>query len=145
MENQDEKQKIIDNEHLKLLTLFHYISGGLTLALTLFIGGYFFLIFAIIASAGLEQEFDSSINSEFPEVFLTIFVTIMVIILIFVLAFGVAQIVSGRLIEQRKMRWFSFTIAIINLLSLPYGTILGVLTIIVLDKQSIKEKYFRHG
>ena len=145
MENFDEKQKIIDNEHLKLLTLFHYISGGLTLAFALFIGAYFFFIYAMIFSSGLQEEISPAMNDTFPAALLTVILTFMIIFFILALAFGVAQIVSGRLIELRKMRWFSFTIAIINLLSIPYGTVLGVLTIIVLDRYSIKDQYSLHG
>ena len=145
MENSDEMQKIIDNEHLKLLTLFHYISGGLTLAFSLFIGGYFFLVYFLIASSGLHAENSPAMNDTMPEAFLTIMLTIMIIVFILALSFGVVQLVSGRLIGLRKKRLFSFAVAIVNLISIPYGTILGVLTIIVLERQSVHNQYLKQN
>lgn len=141
MEDFNEKQKIIDNEHLKLLSIFNYISGGLTLAFTLFIGAYLFLIFFIVSMAKNQQEFDPKLSEAFPETFLAILVTIFVIIFILGLLFGIGQIVSGRLMKLRHMRWFSFTIGILNLLNIPYGTILGVFTIMVLERDSVKQQY----
>ncbi|HES59291.1 MAG TPA: hypothetical protein ENO18_02575 [Caldithrix sp.] len=141
MQNFDEKQKIIDDEHLKLLSMFHYISGGLTLAFALFIGAYFFLIFFIISMAKNQQELDPKLNEALPEAFFGILLAVFVIIFVLGILFGIGQIVSGRLMKLRQMRWFSFTIGIINLLNIPYGTILGVFTIIVLEKDSVKQQY----
>ncbi|MEJ2544432.1 MAG: hypothetical protein P8Y99_10235, partial [Calditrichaceae bacterium] len=50
MNDIDERQKIIDNEHLNLLSLFHYISGGITIAFALFFGLYFIFILFLIFS-----------------------------------------------------------------------------------------------
>ncbi len=141
MEDFDEKQKIIDNEHLKLLSLIHYISGGLTLALALFIGGYFFFIFFLISTFDSQHQFDQSLENQMPEAFFTIMLTIFLIIFILGLFFGISQIVSGRLMKLRQLRWFSFAIGIINLLNFPYGTILGIFTIIVLEKDSVRQQY----
>jgi len=145
MENFDEKQKIIDDEHLKLLSLFHYISGGLTLAFALFIGAYLFLIFFVISLAGQQKELDPKFNEALPEAFFTVLMTIFMVIFILGLLFGIAQIVSGRLIKLRQLRWFSFTLGIINLLNFPYGTILGIFTIIVLEKDSVNRQYLDHS
>jgi hypothetical protein len=144
MENDEERQKTIDNEHLKLLSIFHYISGGITLAFALFIGAYFFLIFFIITYAGFQKDIDPEFNKTMPEAFFTIMLTIFIIIFFLGLLFGIGQIVSGRLIKLRQLRWFSFTIGIINLLNIPYGTILGIFTIIVLERDSVRQQYLEH-
>jgi len=141
MDNPEEKQKIIDDEHLKLLSLFHYISGGLTLAFVLFFGAYFLFIYFIITGAGFQQEINPAMNTPIPEAILAILLTVMIIIFILGLLFGVAQIVSGRFMNLRKMRWFSFTVGILNLLSIPYGTILGIFTLTVLGRYSITQQY----
>src|SRR5438309_1197036 len=36
----DERQAVLDEEHLRLLALFHYISGAMTLAFSLFFGAW---------------------------------------------------------------------------------------------------------
>ncbi|MDJ0671770.1 MAG: hypothetical protein DWQ53_23750 [Microcystis flos-aquae DF17] len=55
--------------------------------------------------------------------------------------FAIATIVSGRFLKRRQRYWFSFVMACILCLFTPLGTILGVFTIIVLSRQSVKELY----
>lgn len=43
MENFEERQAIIDDEHLRLLSLFHYIKGRMTIVFSLF--GFFYFFF----------------------------------------------------------------------------------------------------
>jgi hypothetical protein len=80
-------------------------------------------------------------SNELDATFLTIFFYLWLVILLFVVTFGILEILSGRFIKLRKRRTFSFIIAIINLLSIPYGTLLGIMTIIVLSRNSVKEIY----
>jgi hypothetical protein len=141
MNDIDERQKIIDNEHLNLLSLFHYISGGITIAFALFFGLYFIFIFYIVSLAKFQDEVSPQLNEAMPEAFFSILLTIFVIIFILGVLFGIGQIVSGRLFKRRHMRWFSLTIGIINLLNFPYGTILGIFTIIVIERESVKQQY----
>lgn len=143
MENFDEKQTIINNEHLKLLSIFHYISGGITLAFALFMGAYFFLIFYIFSFANLQKDISPEFNNNMPEAFFSIMLTIFMIIFILGLLFGIGQIISGRLIKLRQLRWLSFMVGIINLLNFPYGTILGIFTIMVLERDSVKQQYLQ--
>jgi hypothetical protein len=64
------------------------------------------------------------------------------IVLFFIfIAFGIAQLLSAKFLRAKKYRIFSFTIAILNILSFPYGTILGVMTIIVLSRSSVIAMY----
>jgi hypothetical protein len=55
--------------------------------------------------------------------------------------FGIFTIISGRRIAQHRSRVFSIVIAAINCISFPFGTALGVFTIIVLAKDSVKMLY----
>jgi hypothetical protein len=54
---------------------------------------------------------------------------------------AISTIFSGRFLSRHKKYWFSFVIACILCLFAPFGTILGVFTIIVLSRQSAKELY----
>ena len=49
------KQSIIDDEHLKLLSLFHYISGGITLAFSFLFVFQFFIFFSIFKNLPFEN------------------------------------------------------------------------------------------
>lgn len=54
---------------------------------------------------------------------------------------GILTIFSGRAIANRKARTFSIVIAAINCLSVPIGTALGVFTMVVLLRDSVKTHY----
>ena len=134
------KQSIIDDEHLKLLSLFHYISGGLTLAFSFILIFQFLIFFTIFKNLPFEK-FDTVLTSEsnVAPVFLNYFLYIWLIIFLICIVFGILQILAARFIKLRKYRVFTFIIGILNLF--PYGTILGVMTIIVLNRYSVVELY----
>ena len=142
MEDLKLRQQIIDEEHLRLLSIFHYIAGGITLFISLIILFEFLLLF--VFWEGLMQQYNQhrfTGNHEMDATFFTIFFYLLLFILLIVITFGILEILSARFIKLRKHRTFSFIVAILNLLSIPYGTILGVMTIIVLSRTSVKEIY----
>jgi len=135
------KQEIIDGEHLKLLSVFHYIQG----AFTILTASFFILhlvMFAIFSKLAENPEFaGEEFGSEFPVAIFTVFTIFFGIFILAGITFGILQIISGISIKKRKNRIFSFIIAIVELIFIPYGTILGVLTIIVLQRESVKNLY----
>jgi hypothetical protein len=52
--------------------------------------------------------------------------------------FAVLVLITGRLIAQRKHYTFCFVMACIECMFMPFGTVLGVFTIIVLLRESVK-------
>ena len=56
-------------------------------------------------------------------------------------ALAVSTILSGRFLAQRKRYWFVFVIACLQCSLFPFGTALGVLTIITLSRESVKELF----
>ena len=59
-------------------------------------------------------------------------------------AIAVCMILAGRFIARRKRYWFIFIMACIECALFPFGTVLGVFTIIVLARESVKD-VFKHG
>ena len=49
--------------------------------------------------------------------------------------------ICGRALARRTRYWFVFVIACIECLFMPFGTILGVFTLIVLSRESIKNLF----
>lgn len=135
------KQEIIDGEHLKLLSLFHYIKGALTILTSSFFI-FHFIMFAIFSRLAENPEFaGEEFGSEFPIAIFTILTILFGVFILLGMAFGILQIMSGIFMKKRKNRIFSFIIAILELPFIPYGTTLGVLTIIVLQRESVKNFY----
>ncbi len=137
------RQSIIDEEHLKLLSIFYYISGGITLAISLFIFVESFLLFSIFSHVAEYGTYTSVAvgRGEFNPMFFSVFRYLFIFLFILTLIFGIAQIISGKFLRDKTHKTFSFVVAIICLLSFPYGTILGVMTIIVLNRNSVVELY----
>lgn len=129
-----EEQAIVDREHLKLLTLFHYVSGGFTLAMGLLFGLWLAFMSAMLAMIGEQAE-------EMPEFFPGVLLAVFGVFLAMFIALGVLEILSGWFISKRRNRLFAIIVAIPNLLFIPYGTLLSLFTILVLERPSVKETF----
>ncbi len=141
MDSQRQRQRIIDQEHLRLLALFHYIAGGLTVAFSsLFI--FHTLLFALVASHP-EWIADHLLQqtAALPFNLMRVLAFVMGSVVTLGVAFGVAQILSGRFIARRCYRGMSLAVAIVNLVLIPYGTLLGVFTLLVLARRSVRDLY----
>ncbi|MEO1095645.1 MAG: hypothetical protein AAFX01_12170 [Cyanobacteria bacterium J06638_28] len=141
MQSTDDKSR----EHLKLLSIFHYIYGGIAGALSLFSVTHLAMGISFISSPNAfpsPEPLSPAVEEAFPFAFFGwMFVVIGLIALVLGLTFAVCLIVSGRCLAQRKRYWFSFIVACFACLSLPLGTILGVFTLVVLSRSSVKTLY----
>jgi len=145
MEEEKFRIEIIDNEHLKLLSMFHYIYAGIILAYAFFIILQFIFLFYFLELFIRNSPFNTfTSNNEFDPMIFKFILFIGIAFFIIMLTIGILEIVSGKFIKARKHRTFSYIIAILNLLSIPYGSILGIITLTVLGRNSIKEMYSKN-
>jgi len=127
-----------DEEHLKLLSIFHYVAGGLAGFFACF--PIFYLIMGIVFLAVGSKEVSS--GDEFPVLlFGLLFTVIPVIIILCGWALAICIIIAGRCLAKRQHYKFCFVIACISCAFMPFGTVLGVFTIIVLMRPSVKELF----
>lgn len=54
---------------------------------------------------------------------------------------GLLNLVSAILIGQRRGRVFSMVVAALDCLAVPFGTALGIYTLIVLENDGVREQY----
>ena len=128
-----------DRQHLRLLSIFHYILGGIIAFFSLVFLGHFFIGISMITSP---ESFPMEPPGEpFPKEFGYLFAAMGGTIVLLGESLAVATILSGRFLSKHRRYWFSFAIACILCLFTPFGTILGVFTIIVLSRESVKELY----
>ena len=130
-----------DQEHLRLLSLFHYIVGGI-------IGLFACLpIFHVIAGiAILNGTFPKMPNQpELPAFAGWFFIGggTFFILAGWTLAIGV--LLAGRMLARRRYYVFCLVVAAIECLFIPFGTVLGVFTIIVLVRPSVKPLFEQSG
>lgn len=123
----------IDN--LNLLSIFYFVFGGLGVLGSLIMFLYTFIFGVLRNKVG--------VHSYEADTVFTILTSVFGIIGVFVLAAGVLQIFCGLKLRKQTNRTFSVVIAALTLLSFPLGTALGVLTLIVLSKSSVKELYLK--
>jgi len=128
-----------DAEHLRLLTLFHYVVAGLLA---------FFSLFPVVhLVVGAVMLFlPGKFNQPSGDVALTrvmgaFFVCFALLIIACGLALAISAAWSGRLISHRHHHTFSVVVAALLCLFMPFGTVLGVFTLIVLSRPSVKALY----
>jgi nitrate reductase gamma subunit len=136
----DSRQAIIDEEHLRLLSLAHYIDGALCiLFFSLFI---FHLVFFLFIASNPQAFPPSSAGHPAPPqgMFQAMGVVLGGLILLG-WAFGALTIYVGRCIKRRAKRGLTLIVACLNLVFMPIGTLLGVATILVLSRSSVRKAY----
>jgi hypothetical protein len=125
-----------DTEHLRLLAIFHYVVGGLAAVFSFFPLIYTTIgaIFIFISRHGTPKP-----GEELPPEFLGwIFAMIGSVLFLIGLAMAICILIAGRSIALRKRYSFAFVMACVECLFIPFGTILGVFTIVVLSRESVK-------
>jgi len=126
----------LDNEHLRLLSLFHYIRGGICAAMSCF-----FILYIVMGLMITVGAFASHDQNAPPAAFGLIFVFIGTVAVILGGAWAALTIYAGRCLARRKHRFFCMVIAGIGCIFLPYGTILGVFTLIVLQRPAVQAMF----
>jgi hypothetical protein len=125
-----------DNEHLRLLAIFHYIVAGLAALFSFFPFLYMTIgaIFIFVARHGTPKP-----GEELPPEFLGwIFVGLGSFLFLLGIAMAICILIAGRCLSRRKCGSFALVMACIECLFIPFGTILGVFTIIALSRESVK-------
>ena len=118
-----------------LLSIFHYVVGGIAalfacIPIIHLVLGLFFIL--------APEKFGHGSNQ--PPAFIGWFFVIFASIFILLgWAFVVLVLIAGSFIARRKHYTFCFVAACVECLFMPFGTVLGVFTILVLNRQSVKE------
>lgn len=122
-----------DQEHLNLLKMGFYLMAGLTGFCTLFsliyiaMGGLFALGVAPPSGMGVDQRYVG-----------LIILGIGVAFLVFGLAITLLTYFAGRSLGERRHRIYCMVVAGLMCLSIPFGTVLGVCVIIVLNRPGVE-------
>ena len=127
-----------DEEHLRLLSIFHYIVGGVGCLFACM--PLFHMVFGLVFILSPET-FGGKGGDAPPAFFGWLFFVIGLSFFLIGQAISICIIVSGRFLAKRKKYMYSFVLGCIECIFIPFGTVLGVFTIIVLSRDSVKELY----
>jgi hypothetical protein len=124
-----------DQEHLRLLSIFHYVVAGL--------GALFSLFPLIHLSLGLflvlAPEKMTGHGQQPPPAFLGwFFIVLSSVFILCGLAISTCILLAGRNLAKRKRHTFCLVVAAVECLFMPFGTVLGIFTILVLQRPSVK-------
>ena len=125
-----------DTEQLDLLAIFHYVLAGLA-GLFSFFPLIYTAVGVIFISAA--RHGTAKPGEELPPEFLGwIFAVLGCLLFVIGIVMAICILIAGRSLALRKRYTFSLVIASIECLFVPFGTILGVFTIVALSRESVR-------
>ena len=129
-----------DAEQLRLLSIFHYVVGGITglfSCLTLF-----YIVFGIVMIVAPEiLKPPGGPREPAPEFVGWFMVAFGAITLTIGWSLAGCILFAGRCLARRRHHMFCVIVAGFSCLFMPFGTVLGVFTIVVLTRPSVKELF----
>ena len=134
----DQQQQATDLSHLKTLSIFYWIFAGLSFFGICGGGLYIFLGIAMMsapADADMDPEAAKAIGGGM------IGMGVFVVLLTIVAGLLNAMVASSLRTQRRYMLCMIW--AALTCLSIPLGTILGVFTLVVLNRPSVKTMFGR--
>lgn len=131
-------QRKVDADHLKLLAMFHFIMAALAL---LGLGFLFLHWLAMHTMFDNPEMWKGQQGGPPPKEVLATFRWFYVIFGLGIILAAFANAASGWLIQRRRARVFSLVVAGVNCMGFPFATVLGVLTFLVLLRDSVAELY----
>ena len=145
----DQRKK--DADHLRLLSIFSYVSAGLALLGLLFIVFHYLMMHTMFSNPAIWQQ--AGPTGEMRRVappmdmqqFFRVFVWFYVGFGLWGVLLAALNIASGVCLGARKHRTFSLIVAGLNCVRVPLGTVLGVFTLVVLLRDSVRELYEARG
>ena len=126
-----------DKRNVRLLGIFHYVMGGLTALFACLPFIHLFIGIAILTK-GLTENPSGNLS---PELVGWIFILIAVFVILAGWTLAILMILAGRKLSKFRSRTFCLVIGAIECMIFPIGTILGVFTLILLTKDSVKELF----
>ena len=142
MQEVETRQSIVDQEHLKLLSLGYVVSGGVSAFFSLF--GLMYVFMGVVMSSTLSHLPETPNNSAQgpPPAFVGwIFTIIGLAIFLSALGLAAARFRAAWCVKHHKWRVFCLVIAGIGCLEFPYGTALGIFSFIVLGRESVAQRF----
>jgi nitrogen fixation/metabolism regulation signal transduction histidine kinase len=125
-----------DLEHLKLLGIFHYIWGALSILGGLATGVYVLIMGFVFFTAPSNSSEDAGSQTVAGGVIIAVGIVLLLVIVVY----GILVLLAGG--KYRKHQggyWFCFALAIITLVvgGIP-GIVLGIFSLVVLSRATVK-------
>jgi len=137
MSEQDHRQGIVNEEHLRLLAIGYWVARGTAALFSLF--GLFYICMGAMFAASFAKIPAASVQPDQPPPAFVPWILAGVGLAIFLVAatFAAMRFWTAVCLKRRTSRTFCLVVAALSCLEFPYGTTLGVFTFIVLGRPSV--------
>ncbi len=125
-----------DEEHLRLLSIFHLVLGCITAVFSLFPLIHLFVGLAIIFKAGPFAD-----KNDMDTWFGIFFVVLASVFILVGEALAICMIKASRRLKERRGHMFCQVVAGFECIFFPFGTALGVFTLLVLGRPSVRQGF----
>ena len=123
-------------DHLALLRTFHYVLAGLSVLFA-----FLPVMHITIGIMMVSGKFDC--RNPPPPFFGWMFIVLGALMILAFLTYAVLIFFSGRAINQRRHWLYVMILAGLSCACFPFGTVLGVFTIVILSKDDVKVLFGR--
>jgi hypothetical protein len=118
-------------EHLRMLSIFHYVVGGITALFSLF--PVIHLVIGLAMVTGRMEGADPE-----ARLFGWVFVVFAGVFIACGMTLAGFIVYAGRCLRQRRRHMLCMVVAALSCMMMPFGTVLGVFTLVTLTKPSVK-------
>ena len=125
-----------DEENLRLLSIFHYVVAGIVAFFSCFP-----LLYVGMGALILCDKLDAQHPDPAARPMGLLFISIGLVLLLMELAFVALVALGGRYLSRRRHYTFCMVVAAVACMFMPFGTVLGVFTIILLQKDSVRQLF----
>ncbi len=141
---------LVGESHLHLLSVFHFVMGGFYSLGIGFIALHFFIMRVVMtmppplmhSSTSPPPGISTTPPSAFmPPEIMNIMIVFYIVMGLIIAGLATGNILAGVWLRKRIQHTMTFVVAAINCFFFPFGTALGVFTIIVLQRATVKMTY----
>jgi hypothetical protein len=135
----DARQAIVDHEHLRLLSIAYLVSACLNALYSLL--GLLYAFMGVFMSALIARAPVKPGQGPPPELMVWFFGLFGFAMFSIMVGVGALKFIAYRRLKQRRSRVFCMVVAGISCVGVPYGTLLGVFTFMVLGRPSVTKLF----
>ncbi len=133
---------LITAHDLRLLSIGYYIQGGIAAVYTLLILAY--SAFATALLANINKIAGQSNQQELPPALFSIISILLTVLLGLACAYTICMFLAAYWLPRFRNKLFIQILGALNCMAIPYGTVLGIFTLMVLQRPSAKQ-FFAEG
>jgi hypothetical protein len=136
------RQSVIDEEHLKLLSICYMISAAISACFSMM--GLMYVGMGAVVSEAMKHAPELTTdtgNAPPPALIGWIFGAIGVTVFLILITMAGLKLGVAFSLKKRKARTFCMVVAAFECLGVPYGTLLGIFTFLVLGRDSVTRAF----